>query len=801
MKTKLLLITLFTVLISQAQITKTETFLTGTKVTFYTNQCGNTIPEAQGKLSFCDRANNLGVVERSYGLNDNRVNKMLPNYYNQDEVYVTSTGLSIKNADDTWENIPNMAIPLWGSTYIPTIQNGLILPNNKIIILATNSGIGFNVYDRDLKTFTTVNFPNNKYPQQVLYDTDRNLTWTFAKQGNTTYLFTYDGTSLTEIANLGSISVANNSTTIVYKNNHIYLGNNDGLYKMDVSDYTNTVPVTHYDSTTTPNLPYDRVNDLQFDTNGDLWLTNNETNVGVGIVKFNITNETYDLYQLETPNNSTININFKKLALDQNNVIWAVGNNYAGLVKLTFTGTTPNWELLPLTDLTTLGVPITYIPNHVYFRNNKFYFTTSDGSSGTNNNFEVIINDNNVWSGRNDNEAGNLSRRMNNRFTDNLPDDNGGVWWFNRYDDIVVYRDKNDEHHSILLNIGFNNQAIDVDNKAIIKGGNPNEIRKIDFPNAISIQSATNQATAMQQVGDKTWIYDKSVPKIDIYQNGVLVNTHTLDETDYQYCYNMAVDDNDNPWFMRYVSGNQLQIKKFDTNTATTVTYNRPEFLGVFKKIIAAPNNAIWIVGASGVMYIENGNFHTFLVTDHIELSNITDAIVDTNGKFHFVSTNTNSGAIGSIENPTSATPIFTKQYITGNYNSPLLSSFNSSSLSNISIDSEGSICSFAGNAKGAIKLIDNDLSVEYRRQAYTVNVNQNEKTLNVTIYPNPTSSLLTVKTDKVINKIEVYSILGRKIYQKTNSNVVNIAHLNAGIYLIKIYSKKNVITKQIIKY
>jgi len=798
MKTKILFIALCIVLISQAQISKTETFLTGTKVTFYTNQCGNTISEAQGKLTFCDSANNLGVVERSYGLNDNKTKKMLPNYYNQDEAYVTSTGLSIKNVDGTWENIPNMAIPLWGSTYIPTIQNGLILPNNKILIQAINAGYVLNEYNRATKTFTPINFPNNKYPQNLVYDTTLNLTWIFATLSNTAYLFTYDGTSLTEIANLGSISVSNNSTTIVYKNNHIYLGNNFGLYNIDVSDYTNTVPVTHYDSTTTPSLPYNKVTDLQFDANDNLWMASSE-NYDAGIVKFNITTNTYDLYQLPTPNNNTININFSKLAV-ANNTVWAVGNNYSGLVKLTFTGATPNWTLLPKTDLTTLGYPITYNPNHIYYTNNKFYFTTSDGSSGTNNNFEVIINDNNVWSGRNDNEAGNLSRRMNNRFTDNLPDNNGGVWWFNRYDDIVVYRDKNDEHHSIDITIGFNNEAIDVDNKAIIKGGNPNEIRKINFPNAVSIQSATNQATAMQQVGNKTWIYDKSVPKIDIYQNGILVNTHTLDETDYQYCYYMAVDDNDNPWFMRYVSGNQLQIKKFDTNTATTTTYNRTEFLGTFKKIIAAPNNAIWIVGTSGVMYIENGNFHSFLVANHIELSNITDAVVDTNGKFHFVTTNTNSGAIGSIENPTSATPIFTKQYITGNYGSPLLSSFNSSSLSNITIDSEGSICSFAGNNKGAIKLVDNDFAVEYRKLVYTASISQEKIALDVTIYPNPTNGLLTIKTENSITKIEVYSVLGKKLLQKLNNKSIDLNHLKSGVYLIKIYSNKNIITKKIIK-
>ena len=67
MKKTLLFIALCATFLTQAQITKMETFLTGTKVSFYLNECSNTIPEAQGKLSFCDRANNLGVP--SYLLN------------------------------------------------------------------------------------------------------------------------------------------------------------------------------------------------------------------------------------------------------------------------------------------------------------------------------------------------------------------------------------------------------------------------------------------------------------------------------------------------------------------------------------------------------------------------------------------------------------------------------------------------------------------------------------------------------------------------------------------------------------
>lgn len=798
MKNKLLIIALCATFFTQAQITKMETFLTGTKVSFYPNECGNTIPEAQGKLTFCDSANNLGVVDRSYGLNARGVKQMLPNYHNQDEIYLTSKGISIHNEDGTWENIPNMAIPLNGTTYIPAIQNGLILPDGKIIIQATNAGYLLNVYDRTLKTFTQVNFPDFKYPQQVLYDADRNLTWAFASSSNTTYLFSYDGTTLTEIANLGTIAINSNGATLIYKDNYIYIGNYYGLYKIDVSNYTSSVPVTHYNSTTTPSLLFDTVGDLQFDTNNNLWIANSE-NYNGAILKFNITTETYDAFQTPRPDNAAININFNKLAIDETGLVWAVAQNYYGLVKLTVAGTTPTWEFVPVSDLTTLGVPIVYIPNHVYFRNNKFYFTTHDGSSGDNDKYEVIINNNGVWSGRNDNEIGNLSQRMNSRFTENLPDNNGGVWWFNNYDDIVVYRDSDDNHQFMLIDLGYNNQAIDVDNKAIIKGGTPNEIRKIDFPNAISIQSATNHATQIKQVANQTWVYDKSVPKIDIYQNDNLVTTHILDETDYQYIYYMAVDDDANPWFARYVGGNQLQIKKFDTTTATTTTFNQPEYLGALVKILAAPNNAIWFVGRSGIMYYENGNFHSFLAADYLELGNINDAVVDSNGKLYLMNTTSFSGTITTFENPTATTPTIISQRVTSGYNSPLLPSFGNIGSNLISIDSEGSVWTFAG-AYGAIKIVDNDFAVEYRRQAYTAGENQQVINTRLNIYPNPTIGIINISTNETIDKIEVYSVLGKKVAENTNSDTININKLKTGIYLIKIISENKTVLKKIIK-
>ena len=788
MKAKLLFVIGFLSLLGYGQLNKMDTFLTGTKVSFYPNECGNAIPEAQGKLSFCDRANNLGVVERSYGLNYRGVTRMLANYNNQDELFITNNGLSIRNTDGTWNNVPNMAIPLWGTQNIPTLTNGMALPDGNIILFATNSGSKMHLYNRIQKTITSIDFPNNKYPQQLVYDTDRNLTWVFATSSNTTYLFTYDGITLTEIATLGNITISTNSATLAYKNNHIYVGNNFGLYKIDVSDYTNTVPVTHYDSTTTPGLPFDKVSDLQFDSNGMLWMAQGDNNDG-GIVKFDSANETYNLYQLARPDNASINQRFQDVAIDNNGVLWASSNDYSGLAKLTFTGTTPNWINIPKTDLTTFGVPITYNPNNIYFRNNKFYFTVVDGSSGNSNHFEVIINDNGNWSGRNDNESGNLSQWMNSRFTKSLPDDNGGVWWFNRHDDVVVYRDKDDNHQSIFLNIGHS-AAIDTDNKAIVKGGSPNEIRKIDFPNAISIQNGTNEAIDMQRVGNQVWIFDRTNKKIDVYENNTLITTYNLDGTDHSTYSQFAVDDENNIWFAKNISGQNVRLKKFDTSTLTSTTVEIPANISSFKKILAAPNNSIWVVGNKGVLYYQNANSYTFLAADHSEIYNIWDATVDSNGKLYLL--NNDLASITTIENPTAAA-VLTNTKIEGN--NSVLPSLKQYRPSTITIDSEGSIWTHA--SQNAFKLVDDDFSVTYRRQS-TLAVPNQISISDIIVYPNPTTDILNIRSKFPIEDVKLYSVLGKKVLQTTNTSLINMSQLAPGVYIIKIKSNNTVISKRL---
>lgn len=66
-------------------------------------------------------------------------------------------------------------------------------------------------------------------------------------------------------------------------------------------------------------------------------------------------------------------------------------------------------------------------------------------------------------------------------------------------------------------------------------------------------------------------------------------------------------------------------------------------------------------------------------------------------------------------------------------------------------------------------------------------------------LYPNPVTNFFTIDAQKTIQKVEVYNLMGAKVME-TNQTQVNISSLNAGMYLVKIYSENRVGVQKIIK-
>jgi Secretion system C-terminal sorting domain len=83
--------------------------------------------------------------------------------------------------------------------------------------------------------------------------------------------------------------------------------------------------------------------------------------------------------------------------------------------------------------------------------------------------------------------------------------------------------------------------------------------------------------------------------------------------------------------------------------------------------------------------------------------------------------------------------------------------------------------------------------------------IESNEKDSQITISPNPTHDKITVNSHETdINAIEIYNVLGERIYSNSNLNggglnEIIVSNLGQGIYIVKIYDGTKVYCKKII--
>lgn len=70
----------------------------------------------------------------------------------------------------------------------------------------------------------------------------------------------------------------------------------------------------------------------------------------------------------------------------------------------------------------------------------------------------------------------------------------------------------------------------------------------------------------------------------------------------------------------------------------------------------------------------------------------------------------------------------------------------------------------------------------------------------NITVYPNPTNDKLFIESNNiVINKIEVFNVIGKCIYTSNNSNI-DLGQYENGMYIIRLTTTEGNIIKRVIK-
>ena len=69
-------------------------------------------------------------------------------------------------------------------------------------------------------------------------------------------------------------------------------------------------------------------------------------------------------------------------------------------------------------------------------------------------------------------------------------------------------------------------------------------------------------------------------------------------------------------------------------------------------------------------------------------------------------------------------------------------------------------------------------------------------------LYPNPVTNILRIESEIPLTKVEVYSMLGKKVKEvNSDFNSISTVNLSNGVYVFKIYSEKGSVTKKLIKY
>lgn len=181
-----------------------------------------------------------------------------------------------------------------------------------------------------------------------------------------------------------------------------------------------------------------------------------------------------------------------------------------------------------------------------------------------------------------------------------------------------------------------------------------------------------------------------------------------------------------------------------------------------------------------------SGDFTEHVIFTHNTNSGdeITIQDFDGDGDIDFVSVPRNEYASQGIslwEND--GNQVFTKSTVNNDYKII-------SHLLNDDYDNDGDIDVLSSSTKFPFTIWKNTSDV-----ALSVDVFDTKSTTFV--FPNPTSKYLNFSTERNIKSIEIYNLLGKRIYSYKNKKKIHISHLPAGIYYAKIidelYNSENI--------
>lgn len=84
-----------------------------------------------------------------------------------------------------------------------------------------------------------------------------------------------------------------------------------------------------------------------------------------------------------------------------------------------------------------------------------------------------------------------------------------------------------------------------------------------------------------------------------------------------------------------------------------------------------------------------------------------------------------------------------------------------------------------------------------------TLSLDDIHENVSVKVYPNPASNFITIKSDFEIDNVEIYNLVGKRIFSNKNlenEENINISKFKSGLYFLKISSNNEIHAEKIIK-
>lgn len=82
---------------------------------------------------------------------------------------------------------------------------------------------------------------------------------------------------------------------------------------------------------------------------------------------------------------------------------------------------------------------------------------------------------------------------------------------------------------------------------------------------------------------------------------------------------------------------------------------------------------------------------------------------------------------------------------------------------------------------------------------ATTLNINSiNDDSYSVVVYPNPTANYIHINASTPVHSVTLFNLQGKEILKTKGKTKIDIGHLTAGMYLVKIHIDNSILTKKI---